>query len=141
MNCRRVFCPSETGKATVVEQNFFRNTREAGIPVTVQRSATGRCTISYIACVKLYLSICFYVCRDRSIPAAFRSSTCIKSGLDGVLDYKPFFSKIRYVIENGTDRRFGARAQRIFCQKTVSIPVFVQKQKRVNRFNVNENAS
>ena len=32
MNCRRIFCPSETGEAAVVEQNFFRNTREAGIP-------------------------------------------------------------------------------------------------------------
>ena len=27
-----MFCPSETGEAAVVEQNFFRNTPEAGMP-------------------------------------------------------------------------------------------------------------
>ena len=35
-----MFCPSETGEAAVVKQNFFRNTPEAGIPpVTVHRQA------------------------------------------------------------------------------------------------------
>ena len=44
MNCRRIFYPSETGKSAVVEQNFFRNTREAGMPPGchgMPRDATG----------------------------------------------------------------------------------------------------